>query len=173
MKCGRTSTVLNTIHSPSSENAQIYGQPGNGTPRAIVSMVTYCKCILLCLVSLGVAVNGQSVGDFAGEWNCRHGGKTIMKISITKGSPMKLSLLAAPFHIGESGEIDKVEGELDIEEVLIEYKLEKGKLKSKTRTESGSFTEYEIKLGEKAEAFLSITIVGAPDFVKPLRLFRT
>ncbi len=142
MKCGRTSTVVNTIHSPSSENAQIYGQPGNGTPRAIlVSMVTYCKCILLCLVSLGVAVNGQSVGDFAGEWNCRHDGNSIMKISI------------------------------DIEEVLVEYKLEKGKLKFKTRTESGSFTEYEIKLGEKAEAFL--TIVGAPDFVKPLRLFRT
>lgn len=84
---------------------------------------------------------------------------------------MKLSLLAVPFHIGESGEIDKVEGEIDIEEVLVEYKLEKGKLKFKTRTESGSFTEYEIKLGEKAQAFL--TIVGAPDFVKPLRLLRT
>ena len=171
MNCEQTRTHWNKFHTESDESSLFCNLQSNGAPRAILwAMITYWKRILFCGIAFVAVANAQSVGDFADEWNCRHAGKIIMKISITKDSPMKLSFLAAPFHIGESGEIDKVEGNLDIEEVMVEYKLEKGKLKFKTRTESGAFTEYEMKLEGKVEA--SLTIGGAPDFVSPLRFQR-
>jgi hypothetical protein len=133
----------------------------NANPAVLFSMAVF---------TLAPAALAQDAGRFAGTWKGVHEGKHYLTLTVVSGAALKIGFVAAHIHVGDSGEIDEVDGEVEHEEKVLDSKIEGGKLWFKTEQGSGDVMEYELTLDGNDGL---LRVVGAPDFIKPFRLNRS
>jgi len=119
---------------------------------------------------LATAASAQDAGKFGATWKGVHEGKHYLTLTVASGAPLKIGFVTAHIHVGDSGEIDAVDGEVEHEEKVLDSKLEGGKLWFKTEQASGDVMEYELTLDGNDGL---LRLVGEPDFIKPFRLKRS
>jgi hypothetical protein len=127
---------------------------------------------LLAAVLLAGAAHAQEAAAFAGSWRGEHGGKTYLLMSIEPGARWKIAFSTAHITVGESGEIAEIDGPVELDEKVLESKLEGKVLHFKTEQSDGSVMEYRMTLQDGGKTAV-LRIVGAPAIVKPFRLRRT
>ena len=126
--------------------------------------------IVTILALAGVAY-AQEAGGFAGKWKGEKDGRAYLLMSVAAGSPLKITFATSHINVGESGEIEEIDGPVEHEEKVLESKLENGVLYFKTEQDNGFLMEYRLTLEQGGEVAL-LRIADAPDFVKPFRLKR-
>lgn len=127
---------------------------------------------LLCaLALLTAAAAAEDAAGFAGTWKGERAGKTYLLMSVASGTPLKIAFTTAHIHVGETGEIDEIDGPAEHDEKVLESKIENGILHFKTGQPDGSVIEYRLSLEEGSKTAL-LRLADAPDFVKPFRLRR-
>jgi hypothetical protein len=127
--------------------------------------------LLAAAVLAAGAAHAQEAVAFAGAWRGEHAGKTYLLISIEPGASWKIAFTTAHIQIGETGEIDEIDGPVELDEKVLESKLERGMLYIKTEQGDGSVMEYRMTVEDGGKTAL-LRIVGAPAIVKPFRLRR-
>ena len=134
-------------------------------------MLSQKRCVLFVCAPLILAGStcAQEAGRFAGTWRGEHAGKTYLVMTITAGTPLKLSIFTAVVRVDESGEISEVEGPVEHEETVLELKADGGLLRFKTRQDDGDVADYEMRLEGDGSALLTLL---EPPNVKPFRLRR-
>jgi hypothetical protein len=146
----------------------------DGMPRAdhrAMQMDNRVRFVCAALI-LAASAAAEDAARFAGAWKGEQAGKTYLLLSVASGSPLKIILKTSHIHVGESGEIDEIDGEVENEEKVLESKAEGATLYFKTEQGDGSVMEYRMSLNDDGKSAL-LRIVGAPDFVQPFRLSRS
>jgi hypothetical protein len=87
---------------------------------------------------------------------------------VTGKASTRVRLTSAVIYVGESGEIDKIEGPVKHEETVLETRFDRGRLRIKARQDDGDVVEYEMMLEGRTAA--TLTVLGAPANVKPFHL---
>lgn len=129
------------------------------------------KWALAAVLLAASAARAQQTAAFAGTWRGEHKGKTYLLMSISTGSPMKISVATAHIVVGETGEIEEIDGPVENDEKVLESKLNGSTLSIKTEQADGSVVEYRMTLEDGGKSAL-LRVADAPDFIKPFRLRR-
>lgn len=129
------------------------------------------KLGLIVAILVAGAAAAQETDRFLGTWKGEHAGKAYLLLSVASVAPLKVALSTSHIRVGETGEIEEVDGPVENDEALVEVKLDGAVLRFKTRQSDDSVMEYEMTLAEGGSIAL-LKIVGAPDVVKPFRLRR-
>ena len=83
--------------------------------------------LALAVLLLGYGVGAQETSKFIGSWKGVRNGQTYLVLTIAAGEPLKITLATSHIHVGDSGEIDEIDGPPDQQETVTQAKLQDGK----------------------------------------------
>jgi hypothetical protein len=127
--------------------------------------------LLSALIILAASAAAEEAAGFTGTWKGEQAGKTYLLMSVEPGSPFKIAFTTAHIHVGDSGEIEEIDGPVENDEKVLESKIESGGVLWFKTDNNGETMEYRMTLADEGKTAL-LRIVNAPDFVKPFRLKR-